>query len=123
MTEEMLETLPEELQEFCDGILIRVEDMPEDSLVDDLELQDAYMLPCLYRNGKELAPGIESRTANDAEDHLVIYRRPLLDMWVETQDDLGALLRQVMIDELGQQFDFSDDEIDEMHKRHYQGML
>jgi predicted Zn-dependent protease with MMP-like domain len=46
-----------------------------------------------------------------------------LDMWCESGEDLAAVLRQVMIEEIGKGFDFSEDDIDEMNARHYQGAL
>ncbi len=118
----MLDNLPEELLEHCDGLAIRVEDFPDETTVEELDLENPYDLLAQYKSGKEISPGVEKKTAND-DDVLVIYRRPLLDMWCESCDDLLSLLRQVMIEELGRHFDFPDDEIEEMARRHYQGML
>ncbi|MGN7438794.1 MAG: metallopeptidase family protein [Alcanivorax sp.] len=116
------ENLPEELLSRCDELSITVEDTVDDTTMDDLDIDDAYELLALYKNGKEISPGVERKVAND-DDVLVFYRRPLLDMWCETQDDLLGLIRQVMIEELGRHFEFSDDDIEEMAERHYQGML
>lgn len=118
----ILDTLPEELLEFCDSLAIRIEDIPDEVMEDELDLEDPFDLLALYRSGRELAPGVEAKTAND-DDVLIIFRRPLLDMWCEMEEDLMTLVRQVMIEELGRHFDFSDDEISEMSERHYQGML
>lgn len=117
-----LESLPEEILEFCDEMAITIEELPDEALEDELDLDDPFDLIALYRSGNQISPGIESKTAND-DDILTLFRRPLLDMWCETGDDLNVLIRQVMIEELGQNFDFTDDEIEEMTKRHYQGML
>lgn len=122
ITGALLDALPEELQEYCDGLAIRVEDFPDESTIQELDIEDPYDLLAQYKSGKEISPGVEKKTAND-DDVLVIYRRPLLDMWCESCDDLLGLLRQVMIEELGRHFDFPDDEIEEMARRHYQGML
>ncbi len=54
---------------------------------------------------------------------LFLYRRPILDLWCHTQDDLTNLIREVMIEELASNFDFSESEIEEMAARHHQGML
>ncbi|MCB9983303.1 MAG: metallopeptidase family protein [Rhodospirillales bacterium] len=118
----VLESLPEELLEFCDSLALAFDEFPDETLEQELDLEDPYELLALYRSGKELAPGVERKTAND-DDMLMLFRRPLLDMWCETGDDLEALLRQVMIEELGKYFDFSEDEIEDMAERHYQGML
>ena len=122
MAASVLETLPEELQEFCDGIALIIEDFPDETLEQELDLDDPYDLLALYRSGREISPGIESKSAND-DDALILFRRSILDMWCESGEDLNAVLRQVMIEELGKNFDFSDDEIEEMAERHYQGML
>ncbi|MBL4804513.1 MAG: metallopeptidase family protein [Alphaproteobacteria bacterium] len=122
MASDALETLPEELMEFCDGMALIIEDFPDEALEEELDLDDPYDLMALYRSGKEISPGVERKTAND-DDVLMIFRRPLLDMWCESGDDINAVLRQIIIEEIGKNFDFSDDEIEEMSERHYQGML
>ena len=116
------ENLPEELSSRCDELTIAVEDTVDDTTMDDLDVDDAYELLALYKNGKEISPGVERKVAND-DDVLVIYRRPVLDMWCETQDDLLSLIRQIMIEELGRHFEFSEDDIEDMAERHYQGMF
>ena len=117
-----IDTLPEELMEFCDSLSIEIEELPDEVIETDMDLDDPYELVALYRRGTHVSPGVERKAAND-EDVLIIFRRPLLDIWCETCDDLSTLVRQVMIEELGHNFDFSDDEIDEMTQRHFQGML
>lgn len=119
---EILQSLPDELIELCEDLNIQIEDFPDDAMQADLDLDDPYDLLIVFKSGKELSPGIEKKTA-DGDDVLMLFRRPILDMWCETCDDLGTLIRDAMIEELGKNFDFSEDEVDEMTGRHYQGML
>jgi predicted Zn-dependent protease with MMP-like domain len=118
----ILDTLPEELVELCANLAIQIEDLPDEAIEQELNLEDSYELVALFRSGKQLAPGIESKVAND-DDIMLIFRRPLLDMWAEMEEDLNILLRQVIIEELGQSFNFSESEIDEMTEQHFQGMF
>jgi predicted Zn-dependent protease with MMP-like domain len=118
----LLESLPEELLEFCESLAIRVEEFPDIATEQELDLDDPYDLLALFKSGSEISPGVEKKTAND-DDILILYRRPILDMWCENGDDLNYLLRQIMIEELGKHFDFSDDEIFDMAERHFQGFL
>jgi predicted Zn-dependent protease with MMP-like domain len=37
-----LESLPEELLEFCENMAIRVEDFPDEAIQQELELEDPY---------------------------------------------------------------------------------
>lgn len=119
---DILDTLPEELLEFCDSLTITIEDIPDETLEIELDLDDPYELMALYKSGKQLSPGVESKVAND-DDILVLYRRPILDAWCESGEDITQIVRDVMIEELGNNFEFSEDEIEEMSRRHYQGML
>jgi len=118
----VLETLPDEILRNCEDIAVVVEDVVDETTMGDLDLEDPYELLALYKSGKEISPGVERKVAND-DDILVLYRRALLDLWCEAEEDLQAMIRQVMIEELGRYFKFSDDDINEMSERHYQGML
>ena len=122
MANEQLENLPDELLEFFEELTIEIEEIPDEATETDLELDDPYELLALYKGAKEIAPGVEKKVAND-DDLLVLYRRPILDAWCETGEDLTQIVREAMIEEIGNHFDFSDEEIEEMSQRHYQGML
>lgn len=118
----VLETLPEEILRFTEGMVVVVEDLVDEVTELELELDDAFEMLALYKSGKEISPGVQKKTAQ-SEDVLVLYRRAVLDMWCETGEDLSVLIRQIMIEELGRNFDFTDDEIEELVDRHYQGLL
>lgn len=117
-----LENLPDELLEFLEDLTIQIEEIPDEATETDLELDDPFDLLALYKTGKEIAPGVETKTDND-DDVLVLYRRPLLDAWCESGEHLNQIVRDAMIEEIGNQFNFSEDEIEEMSQRHYQGIL
>ncbi len=122
IAKDILTSLPEEILEYCETLAVQVEDFPDDVIQSEMELEDPYELVALYRSGKEISPGVERKVAND-DDVLILYRRPILDLWCEAQDDLTSLIREIMIEELGNNFDFSEEEIEEMTARHHQGML
>jgi len=119
---EAVANLPEEIREFCEALVVQVEDMPDETIEIDMELDDPYELILLYRSGKQLSPGVEKKVAND-DDVLVVFRRPLLDFWCEAQDDINIIMRQLIIEELGHQFEFAEDDIEEMVQSHHQGVL
>lgn len=123
MTASVFETLPDELLAYYEeGVSVIIDDIVDEADEQDLDLDDPFDLLALYKSGRQISPGVERKTAND-EDILILYRRPVLDMWCETGEDLAALIRRIVIEELGRHCDFSDDEIEEMAERHYQGML
>lgn len=122
MAQEVMDVMPDELAEYCEDIEIVIEDFPDEVLEQELELDDQFEVVALFRKGSEISPGVESKS-NDEDDKLIVFRRSLLDYWCECCDDLGQILRQVIIEEIARNYDFTDDDIDEMVSRHYQGML
>lgn len=118
---EALESLPEDLLEFCEDLEIVVEDIAEDAIAAEIGFDDPFELCALFRPGGEIAPGVE-RKASNGGDTLFLFRRPILDLWCASGEDLNLAVRQVMIAELGQNFDFSEDEIEDMTRRHCQAL-
>ncbi len=118
LTQTVWETLPDDLSTRCAELTFEIEDMADDTTLRDYDLDDPFELIALYKSGNEISPGIESKTG-DNEDVLVIYRRAFLDMWCETEDDLEALMRQVIIEELGRYFEFSDQDVQDMVEQSY----
>lgn len=122
MARDVLDSVPEELVGFCEDMAVIVDEFPDPAVEQELELEGPYDLLVLYRSGAEIAPGV-TKKSTDEGDTMIVYRRPLLDLWCETGEDLNALLRQAVIEEIGQNFDFSEEEVEDMVGRHYQGML
>jgi len=122
LAEEAFESLPEELAQFCDELEIRVDDFPDAALEQDMDLESPYDLVALYICDESDLPGTIRKLSNDTAT-FTFFRRPLLDEWCDAGEDLNMLIRQVMITEIGQTHGFSDDELQEMSNRHYQGMF
>lgn len=122
MVGNVFEQIPHELEDHVENLSIVIEEFPDELTESELELDDPFDLLALHKSGKEISPGIMKKMAND-DDVLMIYRRPVLDMWCESGDDLFSVLHSVIVEELGRVFDFSDDDIEEMTKRHHQAML
>lgn len=122
MARQIVDTLPDELTAKTEELQLEVEEFPDETIEQDMDLSSPYELLALFHSGKEIAPGIQKKVAN-GEDRLVLYRRSILDLWCETGEDLAVLVREIMIEELGRGFEFSEDDIQEMIRRHHQGLL
>jgi predicted Zn-dependent protease with MMP-like domain len=73
-------------------------------------LESPFDLLGLYR-GVDLAHKSVIATPSDL-DMIYLYRRPLLDYWCETGEDLAHLVRHVLIHEIGHHFGLSDDDME-----------
>jgi predicted Zn-dependent protease with MMP-like domain len=118
----VLENLPDELVSHCEELKILIEDLADELAEDELDLDDPFDLLALFQSGSEISPGVQ-RKSPAGEDTLILYRRAILDMWCETGEDLATIIRQVMIEELGRSFDFSEDDILEMSQRPYTALV
>ena len=115
---DQLENLPDAMTEFFEELTIQIEDIPDEATESDLELDDPFELLALYKAGTELSPGVEKKVAND-DDVLILYRRSILDLWCETGEDLTQIIRESMIEEIGNHFDVAEEDIEEMARSHY----
>ena len=69
--------VPKELRRFVRGVVIRVEDFPDDETLEELECESPFDLLGLYR-GVDLASKSVLDTPQDV-DMIHLYRRPILD--------------------------------------------
>lgn len=106
MARAVLARLPEAFARHLDGVLLRVEEFAEEAILDDLGLDTPFDLTGLYE-GRPI--GEKSSTDSGAlPDMIFLYRRALLDEWVETGVALDALVAHVVIHEVGHHFGLSD---------------
>ena len=108
-----LENLPNEFSGKCEELILEIEEFPDDATMQDLDIENAYELLALYHSAKEISPGVQKKIAN-GEDKIVVYRRSILDVWCETGEDLGLLVREIIIEELARGFEFSEEDIQDM---------
>ncbi|NQV46586.1 MAG: metallopeptidase family protein [Rhodospirillaceae bacterium] len=101
-----LKTVPGELRRHIKGVVIRVEEFPDDDVMADLGLETPFDLLGLYQ-GVSLDRKSVSEPAADI-DMIFLYRRPILDYWAESGEDLTLLIRHVLIHEIGHHFGLSD---------------
>ena len=102
---------------FCAAITLRLENSPVseqlfDSLV-DFQVQVAarhQFLLGLYQGVSMMERGA-GHVANDI-DRIFLYRRPILDYWCESGEDLPHIVRHVLIHEIGHHFGLSDDDME-----------
>ena len=110
LAREAFATIPDELRRHVDGVIIRVDDFPDPETEREMELETPFDLLGLYR-GVDIGHKSTSAIANDV-DMIFLYRRPLLDYWCETGEDLTHLVRHVLIHEIGHHFGLSDEDME-----------
>ncbi len=110
LAHEAISTLPAPFREPATHIRLRIEDFPDDEVLEELGLNDPYELTGLY----EGIPLTEKSTAEQMTrpDVIWLFRRPILDEWVDRGNvSLAELVTHVVVHELAHHFGWSDDDI------------
>ena len=111
LAREVYDRLPQEFRERCGEILFRVEDFPDEDVVEEMELETQYDILGLFQ-GVALTQRAESETVPREPNVVFLYRRPILDEWSESQILLGDIVTHVLIHEVGHHFGFSDEDME-----------
>ena len=109
-----LATIPAEVTAQLGPLVIRVEEFPDEETEEEMELESPFDILGLYR-GVAL-PHQSVTTPRTEIDMVFLYRRPILDYWCETGEDLAAVVRHVLIHEIGHHLGFSDEDMERIEE-------
>jgi predicted Zn-dependent protease with MMP-like domain len=113
MAREAWAMLPASFRDLAGDVLIRVQDFADDEVLADLDIENPFELTGLY-SGIDLT----QRSIMDpapSQPMVFLYRRPILDEWIERGDvELAELVAHVLVHEVGHHFGLSDDHMDRL---------
>ncbi|HYP57607.1 MAG TPA: metallopeptidase family protein [Beijerinckia sp.] len=115
MAEAAFASLPHAFQRLCQGLVIRVEDFPDDDTLDDLNCETEFDLLGLFR-GQGLAHAHATEATGQFPNMIWLYRRPILDYWADHEENLGAIVTHVLVHEIGHHFGLSDEDMHRIEK-------
>ena len=101
--------MPAHFRRCLDGVVLRVEEFADAEVLKELGIDNEFELTGLYQ-GRSLDRQ-DSWTSGELPPMIHLYRRPLLDEWVETGVALEDLITHVIVHEAGHHFGFSDAEM------------
>jgi len=98
--------LPAPFAGHLKGVVLIVEDVADEETLDALGIDHPLDLSGLY-HGRPVGEK-SSMESGALPDRIHLYRRAILEEWIETGVDLDALVRHVVIHEVGHHFGLSD---------------
>jgi predicted Zn-dependent protease with MMP-like domain len=105
-----LGNIPHRLKQELGQVVIRVEEFPDEETERLMRLDSPFDILGLYRG-----VALPHKSVTDPRpdlDMIFLYRRPILDYWCESGEDLMHLVRHVLIHEIGHHFGFSDEDME-----------
>jgi predicted Zn-dependent protease with MMP-like domain len=103
---EVFRQLPRRFRELAADVIIRVDDFPSEEVVERMRVQSEFDLLGLFHG-----VGLPFRSVSAAvqmPNMIWLYRRPILDYWAEHDETLGAIIKHVLVHEIGHHFGLSD---------------
>ena len=110
MAEDALVTIPAELLTLVGDLLIQIEDFPDEETEREMGLDSPFDLLGLYRGVDMTRQSVMD--VKLTPDMVYLYRRPILDYWCESGEELPHIVRHVLIHEIGHHFGFSDEDME-----------
>lgn len=111
VAELIIDDLPDGLSKYIGKLKAVVEDFPDDFIMQEMELETPFDLLSCYQSAGPAALGRQNM-GSKIQDIIYLYRRPILDIWIEKQPDLTNLINKIIINEIGTHFGFTDSEIE-----------
>jgi predicted Zn-dependent protease with MMP-like domain len=109
-----LARMPEIFRAHLCDILFQVEDFADEEALAALCIDDPWDLTGLYE-GRPLTERSIWDTG-DMPPRIRLFRRPLLEEWVETGVALDDLIAHVIVHEVGHHFGFSDTDMEAIER-------
>jgi len=103
---EAWQQIPDTFRELAKEVLIRIEDFATEEVLDSLGIENEFDLMGLYQG-----VSLERKSVMDVAqepDTVILYRRPILDYWADSDETLGTLVTHVLVHEIGHHFGLSD---------------
>jgi predicted Zn-dependent protease with MMP-like domain len=103
---EVFRHLPRRFRDLAADVVIQVDDFPTEEVLDQMQVESEFDLLGLF-HGVGLLFRSES-AAVQMPNMIWLYRRPILDYWAEHDETLGAIIKHVLVHEIGHHFGLSD---------------
>jgi predicted Zn-dependent protease with MMP-like domain len=116
LAESAYAALPSRFTRLCEGLVIRVEDFPDDETLEALECESDFDLLGLFR-GQGLAQRDATPQTGEQPNMIWLYRRPILDFWTDGENTLAEIVTHVLVHEIGHHFGLSDADMEEIERR------
>ena len=109
MANRALAELPEDFRRHLGDIVFCVQEFAEDDVLDELGIDHPLDLMGLYQ-GVDMA----RKSVLDPQPHVdmvFLYRRAILDYWLDSGEPLEHVVRHVLVHEIGHHFGLSDEDM------------
>jgi predicted Zn-dependent protease with MMP-like domain len=101
--------LPPEFARHLGDVVLKIDEFADDDILAEMGIESPFELTGLYTGLPIGSKSVDH--SGPLPDMIHLYRRAILDEWVETGVTLEALVAHVVIHEIGHHFGLSDEDM------------
>ncbi len=101
--------LPEPFAAHLGGIVLQVHELADEALLGEMEIEHPLDLTGVYEGVPLSERSVEH--SGTLPDRIRLFRRAILDEWIEEGEDFEHLIRHILIHEVGHHFGLSDEDM------------
>jgi predicted Zn-dependent protease with MMP-like domain len=114
---EIFRHLPRRFRDLCEGVVVQVDDFPSEEVLNHMGAESEFDLLGLFQG---VGLPFRSESAPVQMPNMIwLYRRPILDYWAEHEETLGAIVKHVLVHEIGHHFGLSDADMEAIEQSDY----
>lgn len=106
---EAMGRLPEPFAGHLRDVVLKVDEVAEQELLDELGIDHPLDLTGVYEGVPLSERSVE--TTGTMPDRVRLFRRAILDEWIEDGEELEHLVRHILVHEVGHHFGLSDEDM------------
>ena len=111
---EVFRHLPKRFRDLCSNLVIQVDDFPSREVLRVMHAESEFDLLGLFQG---VGLPFRSESAPVQMPNMIwLYRRPILDYWAEHDETLGAIIKHVLVHEIGHHFGLSDADMEALEQ-------
>lgn len=112
---EVFRRLPRKFRDLCADLVIQVDDFPTEEVLEEMGAESEFDMLGLFQG---VGLPFRSESAPVQMPNMIwLYRRPILDYWAEHDEALGAIVKHVLVHEIGHHFGLSDADMEAIEQQ------
>jgi predicted Zn-dependent protease with MMP-like domain len=101
-----LDALPGPFASHLRDVVLLVDEFASDEILKSMGIEDPFDLTGLYEGLPLNQKSVD--ISGNLPDRILLFRRPILDEWADSDETLERLVAHILIHEVGHHFGFSD---------------
>jgi predicted Zn-dependent protease with MMP-like domain len=114
LADDVYRHLPKGFRDLCANVVIQIDDFPTRDVLRRMQIRSPFGLLGLF-HGVGLPFRSESAPLQ-MPNMIWLYRRPILEYWAAHEETLGAIIKHVLIHEIGHHFGLSDADMEAIER-------